>query len=225
MDWLDVLKFARGPMFRVSFLVFVVGMLLRLIQALRPGWKHKTDSAKGGKLAGVGVSFLKGLLILPFIPWVKGTFRRSPVMYVAGGLFHLGLLAVIFFSRAHMLAWNSVIGFGWPVLPNLAVDWLAAIGIVAMLALLFNRLINPVLRLISGPAEWLNWAFVFLPMITGFLMAQKLWQPYEVAFSVHMLLVDALLIWIPLSRISHFVFYFFSRAIHGAEFESRRSVV
>ena len=222
VDWLGVLKFARGPLFRVACLVFVVGMLLRLIQVLRPGWKHKT--AKIGKLAGVGVSFLKGLLILPFIPWVKGTFRRSPVMYLAGGLFHLGLLTVIFFSQTHILAWKSVVGFGWPALPGLAIDWLAAIGIVAMLALLINRLISPVLRLISGPAEWLNWAFVFLPMITGFLMAQKLWQPYEVAFSVHILLVDALLIWIPFSRISHFVFYFFSRAIHGVEFESRRSV-
>jgi hypothetical protein len=29
------------------------------------------------------------------------------------------------------------------------------------------------------------------------------------------------LIWIPLSRISHFIFYFFARAIHGQEFGKR----
>jgi hypothetical protein len=38
-----------------------------------------------------------------------------------------------------------------------------------------------------------------------------------------MLTVDALLIWIPFSRIPHFVFYFFSRTIHGAQF-GRRAV-
>jgi hypothetical protein len=59
-------------------------------------------------------------------------------------------------------------------------------------------------------------------MMTGFVLARKLWLPYEVSFSIHMLLVDILLIWIPLSRISHFVFYFFARTIHGVEFNTRR---
>jgi len=36
-----------------------------------------------------------------------------------------------------------------------------------------------------------------------------------------MLAVDVLLIWIPLSRISHFMFYFFARTIHGQEFGKR----
>jgi hypothetical protein len=31
-----------------------------------------------------------------------------------------------------------------------------------------------------------------------------------------MLAVDVMLIWIPFSRISHFMFYFFSRSIHGS---------
>lgn len=218
MGWFGVLRFARGPLFRAALIVFALGMLYRLLQVLRPGWKHRRSPAREGGLSAVGVSFLHGLLILPYLPGLKGTFRRSALTYVAGGLFHLALLSVVFFSRTHMLAWKGVIGFGWQVLPQAAVDWLAAAGIVAMAALLINRLVNPVLRLISGPAEWLNWLFVFLPMFTGFLIARKLWLPYEVMFSVHMLLVDFLLIWIPFSRISHFLFYFFSRTIHGLEF-------
>jgi hypothetical protein len=221
-SWLKALQFTRGPLFKTAFWFFVVGMLLRLVQALRSGWKHRSAADKTGRAAGAGKSFLTGLLVLPFIPGLKGAFQRKPVIYLAGGLFHLGLLAVILFSKTHMSALKSMIGFGWPVLPAVSVDWLAAIGIVAMLALLINRLVDPVLRLISGPAEWLNWLMVFLPMITGFVLARKLWLPYEVSFSIHMLLVDILLIWIPLSRISHFVFYFFSRTIHGIEFNTRR---
>jgi nitrate reductase gamma subunit len=221
-SWLKALQFTRGPLFTAAFWFFVLGMLFRLVQALRSGWKHQTAPDKQGRAAGVLKSFLTGLLVLPFIPAIKGTFRRKPVIYTAGGLFHLGLLAVILFSKTHMSAFKGQIGIGWPVLPTAAVSWLAAIGIIAMLALLINRIVDPVLRLISGPAEWLNWLVVFLPMLTGFVLARKMLLPYEVSFSIHMLLVDILLIWIPLSRISHFFFYFFSRTIHGVEFNTRR---
>lgn len=223
-SWMKMLQFTRGPLFTVAFWFFVIGMLLRLVQALRAGWKHRAAIDKTGRASGVGRSFASGLLVLPFIPGLKGAFQRRPVIYLAGGLFHLGLLTVILFSRTHMTAWKSQIGFGWPVLHSAAIGWLAAIGVAAMLALLIYRLVDPVLRLISGPAEWLNWLLVFLPMATGIVLANKLWLPYEVSFSIHMLLVDILLIWIPLSRISHFAFYFFSRAIHGVEFMTRRVV-
>jgi nitrate reductase gamma subunit len=196
-------------------------MLIRLVQAIRPGWKHHSTQSKN-VAAGIGLSFLSGLFVLPFIPWVKGTFRRTPIMFVAGGLFHLGLLCVMLFSNTHMLAWKSVLGFGWPVLPKAIIPYLSATGIIAMLVLFINRLEDPVLRLISGPAEWLNWLFVFLPMATGFILARKFMPDYYMSFSIHLLLVDFLLVWIPFSRISHFMFYFFSRAIHGAEFNSRR---
>jgi nitrate reductase gamma subunit len=120
-----------------------------------------------------------------------------------------------------MLVWKSLLKFGWPTLPLPIVDWLAVAGIVGMLILLINRLIHPVLKLISGPAEYLAWLMVFIPMVTGYMMTHHLWFQYEVLFSLHMLAVDMLLIWIPLSRISHFMFYFFARVIHGQEFGKR----
>ena len=220
--WMKALQFTRGPLFEVAFWFCMAGLLLRLIQALRAGWKHRVYTDKTGRASGAGKSFAEGLLVLPFLPGLKGAFQRRPIMYVAGGLFHLGLFAVVIFSQTHMSAWKGVIGFGWPVLPGVYLDWLAAAAIVAMLALLIYRIVDPVLRLISGPAEWVNWLLVFLPMATGFVLARQLWLPYEVSFTIHMLLVDILLIWIPLSRISHFVFYFISRTIHGVEFKSRR---
>ena len=70
--------------------------------------------------------------------------------YLAGGLFHLGLFVVLFLGTAHMLVWKSLLGFGWPTLPLPIVDWLAAVGIVAMIALFINRLVHPVLKLLTG---------------------------------------------------------------------------
>jgi nitrate reductase gamma subunit len=221
MNWTEILVFARGPFFQTALLIFIGGMVYRLFRIILMGWKPDRVPAKGSKFGGVVVSFLKGILIWPFIPWVKNTFTRNPLIYLAGGLFHLGLFIVLILGTAHMLVWKSLLGFGWPTLPLPIVDWFAASAITAMIALFINRLLNPVLKLISGPAEWLNLIFVFLPMVTGYMMTHHLWFQYEVLYSLHMLAVDVLLIWIPLSRISHFMFYFFSRSIHGADFGKR----
>ncbi|MFZ5910349.1 MAG: hypothetical protein ACOYYU_10065 [Chloroflexota bacterium] len=221
MTWQAVLEFARGPFFYLAMLVFVAGMAYRLVNMIGLGWSRDRVPVKGSKAGGVVKSFLKGILIWPFIPWVKNTFNRNPVIYIGGGLFHLGLFVVVFLGAPHMLAWKSLLGFGWATLPMPIVDWLAAGAIAAMLILLINRRVNPVLKLISGPAEYLAWLFVFLPMVTGYMMTHHLWLSYEALYSLHMLSVDVLLIWIPLSRISHFMFYFVSRAIHGQEFGKR----
>lgn len=221
MNWTSFLEFTRGPLFYAALLIFIAGMVYRLARVVALGWAPDRVKSKGSKLGGAAVSFLKGILIWPFVPWVKNTFNRNPLIYIAGGLFHLGLFVVVFLGAAHMLVWKSLLGFGWPTLPLPIVDWLAVVAIAAMIVLFINRLVHPVLKLISGPAEWLNLLFVFLPMISGYILTHHLFFRYETAYSLHMLAVDWLLIWIPLSRISHFMFYFFAKAIHGAQFGKR----
>jgi nitrate reductase gamma subunit len=221
MTWQSVLEFARGPFFYGALLFFIGGMIYRLVNVIGLGWSRDRIPAKGSKAGGVVRSFLKGILIWPFIPWVKNTYTRNPLIYIGGGLFHLGLFVVLILGTAHMLVWKSLLGFGWPTLALPIVDWLAAVAIIGMLILLVNRITHPVLKLISGPAEYMAWLLVFVPMVTGYMMTHHLWFQYEVLFSLHMLAVDVLLIWIPISRISHFMFYFFARTIHGQEFGKR----
>jgi hypothetical protein len=221
MNWQSVLEFARGPFFYAALVFMIFGLAYRLFSVISLGWSKDRVPSTGSKAKGVVMSFLKGILIWPFIPWVKNTFNRNPLIYIGGGLFHLSLFVVLILGTPHMLVWKSLTGLHWATLPLPIVDWLAAGGIVAMLMLLINRRINPVLKLISGPAEYLSWLFVFLPMVTGYMMTHHLWFPYEVLYSLHMIAVDVMMIWIPLSRISHFVFYFFARTIHGQEFGKR----
>ena len=221
MDWNNILDFARGPFLYTALVVFIGGLAYRLVRVLTLGWSRDRVPSMGSKVAGVGTSFAKGIIAWPFVPWVRKTFPGNAVTFVAGGLFHLGLFVIIILGTAHMLVWKSLLGFGWPTLPLPIVDWLAAVTIAAMVALIVNRFTNPVIRQLSGPAEAANWLVVFLPMVTGYMTTHHLFFRYEMLFSLHVLSVGLLLIWIPFSRISHFAFYFISRAIHGAQFGKR----
>jgi hypothetical protein len=221
MGWNTFLRFVRGPLFEFSLLIFVAGLAYRLARVVTLGWTRDRIPPAGSRLAGVGRSFAKAGIVWPFIPRIKGTFRGNAVTYVAGGLFHLGLFAVLLFSTAHVLVWESLLGFAWPTLPARIVDLLAAGAIVAMLALLINRFSHPVVRKLTGPAELFGWLSVFLPMATGYMTTHQVFFSYQVLFSIHMLTADVMLIWIPFSPIPHFIFYFFSRTIHGVEFGKR----
>ncbi len=221
MNWTEAMYFVRGPMFYAALVFFVLGMAYRLVSVIALGWSKDHVPAKKSKVGGSILAFLKGLIVLPFIPRFSETGTRNIVTYIAGGLFHLGLIVVVFLGAAHMLVWKSLLGFGWPTLPLPIVDWMAAVAIVAMIVLGVNRLVNPVLRLLSKPADFINLLMVFLPFITGFFLTHRLFARYEIGFTIHVLTINLLLIWIPLSRISHFVFYFISKARHGAKFAQR----
>ena len=216
-----MLAFARGPFFYAALTFFVAGMLYRLANVVFLGWDKDYAKPRGSKAGGVLKSFLRSNLILPFIPREKKAFIGNPILYLAGGFFHLSLFTVVFLGAAHMLAFKSLLGFGWWTLPLPVVDLMAAIGIISMVMLFVNRRTHPVTKRLSGTPEFVNWLLVFIPMLTGYMMTHHMFLPYERLFALHMLSIDVLLIWIPLSRISHFVFYFFSRTIHGVEWGKR----
>lgn len=221
MNWQGILEFARGPFFNFALIFFIVGMLYRLANVIFLGWSKDLAKPRASKGGGVVKSYLRGGLIFPFFPREKKAFTRNPITFLAGGLFHLSLFVVVILGAAHMLAWKSLLGFGWWTMPLPIVDFMAAVGIISLVALIINRFSHPVLKRLSGPAEFMNWLVVFLPMLTGYMMTHHMFFAYEVLFSLHMLAIDVLLIWLPLSRISHFVFYFFSRTIHGVEWGKR----
>jgi nitrate reductase gamma subunit len=185
------------------------------------GWRRDHYKPKGSRVGGGIVYMLKGWLIFPFVPRLHEGASRNPVTYIAGGIFHVSLFAVIFLGAAHMLVWESLLGFRWPTLPLPIIDLLAALGIGAMFVLFINRMYSPVLRLLSRASDYLNLVVVFLPFLTGFFMTHRLMLPYEQMFTIHVMSVNILLIWIPFSRISHFVFYFITRPRWGANFAAR----
>lgn len=221
MNWSEALQLARGPIFNIALLIFLAGMTYRLVNVILLGWKCNHAKPKKNTTMGALGVMLRSAIIFPFFPRLPHSASRNPITYVAGGIFHLGLFVVVFFGAAHILVWDSLLGFRWPSLPLPIVDFFAASTIIAMIVLFFNRLYSPVLRLLSQPSDFLNLLVVFLPFLTGFFLTHRLFLAYEAMFTLHVMSINLMLVWIPFSRLSHFMYYFITRPRYGARYAAR----
>jgi nitrate reductase gamma subunit len=71
--------------------------------------------------------------------------------------------------------------------------------------------------------DYLSWALVILPVISGLVAFYHLVEPYPMVLAVHVLSTDLLLMCLPFTRLAHTGLIFLSRAMSGA-FYGRRSV-
>jgi nitrate reductase gamma subunit len=116
----------------------------------------------------------------------------------------------------HILFLGSLLGVSWPGLPSSAITIVSVITLTLFLAVLFRRVTNRVMRLLSNFDDYFSWFITMLVMVTGLAATAHIGGPYETLLAVHILSVDILLIWFPFGKLMHAFYIFPSRAINGA---------
>ncbi len=195
-----LLDFARGPLFRFSFAILVLGLLRILIldiwgiiEALR-----KTDDKKiPWKL--VSIRTLEW-----FVP-VRKVFSNRPIYSSLSILFHVGLLLVPIFLYAHISLWKGTVGFGWPALPKLWADILTLLAIGTALALFTGRIISKTSSFLSRKQDYLWPLILVIPFLTGFICANAGVSPvlYRICMLTHILSAEIIFVLIPFTKIAH----------------------
>lgn len=209
MNHLDLLTFARGSALNWALIIFAAGVVLRLFEIFGLGRKvdlaqPRTDSPG----SGWRTMFTRSLP-------PQGLLKRDPVTYIGGYVFHLGLLATIFFFAPHIEFIRDLFGIGWPNLPSALIDASAVAAIAALLVLLAHRLTNPVKRMLSGYGDYLAWALTLLPLLTGYLAYHHLLFEYTLMFALHLFSVELLLVLLPFTKLFHTFSVFISRWYNG----------
>ena len=163
MSEIEFLSWVRGTGFQIAVIIFIAGILIRFGEILLLGRKTNLAEAKGSEMSS-------GLrtIVSRSIP-DKATFQRSTFTVVAGYVFHIGLFVTIFLFAPHILMFKDVIGFGWPSIPTSIVDAITVVSIIALLAILVNRMRNTVLKFITTKEDYLVWLVTILPLITGYI--------------------------------------------------------
>ena len=92
----------------------------------------------------------------------------------------------------------------------------------ALVAVLIHRLTHPVKRLISNFDDYLSWLLTAAPLTTGMLaFAHAGGAPYETLLAVHLLSVQALMVWFPFGKLMHAFTIFAARSAQGLIFERK----
>jgi len=210
MTEIELLSWLRGPGFQISVLIFVFGLVYRIIQHLSLGRSANLAAPRGN-------SFASGLSTI----WRRSLFHegmsyRGYFTLIAGYTFHLGFLVSLFFLSQHIIMFRSVLGFGWPALPPAIVDMTALLGMAALIAVFIHRLQDPVVRKLADYQDYIAWVLTFVPLVSGFILVHPVVLSYTMLLCIHIICAELLLIAIPFTKLSHMVSIFIARWYNGA---------
>jgi len=217
MDANELLSWARGPGFDIALIIFVAGMLLRLLEILALGKKPDLSPPRGsGPKGGIETVFTR---MLPR----KTIFDKEPLRIINGYVLHVGFFIILFMYGPHIVLFESFLGFGWPALPSGVIDAVGAITIISLFAALVFRLNNKVLRFLSSKDDYIAWAVTLLPVLTGYLAYNHLVASYTAMLALHLLSVELLLVVAPFTKLTHMFSFAMARWYQGYQ-AGRRGV-
>lgn len=209
MNEMELLNWVRGPGLNISVAIFVLGVLWRLFEIYSLGRKKDLSAPR----QAAGASGLHTVVRRSAAP--PGMLKRSPISYIGGYTFHIGLAIVVFLFAPHIVLIDNLIGLSWPALPSQLVDLAAVVTMAAMVLVLVDRINKPVKRFLSTFEDYFTWAVTFLPVLTGYLAVQHLLLPYTTMLALHILSVELLLVILPFTKLFHAFTVFGSRWYNG----------
>jgi nitrate reductase gamma subunit len=197
-----VLEFAKGPLFRLTFALMILGLLRIFI--LDVWGLIEAYSKAGDKTVPWGSAIKKTINWL--IP-INRAAKTRPFYSLSSILFHVGLILVPIFLFAHVQLWKQSLGFGWITLSKSWADILTVSTIVFGILLFIGRVASKESRFISRKQDYLWPLLLIIPFITGFICANMAIGPqgYQVSMLIHILSGELIFILLPFTKIAHCV--------------------
>jgi hypothetical protein len=186
----------------------LLGIILKLREIMNRPFKADLARERGKPGRGIFFAFMLGMA-----PWEKESTRIHWIAYLRGIFFHLGIF----------MAFGVLLISPWlELLPDILVWLMLAVtgfGALFGFAGIYMRLAGPNERVLSLPDDY---ASVFLTsLFIALAFATLLWPSVLPAFYVVTGLMGA---YIPVSKIRHCVYFFYSKFFFGMGF-GRRGVI
>lgn len=183
------------------------GIYLRYAETKRRALPADQSPVKGNISHGITYAFTAGML-----PWAKESTRIHMIAYLRGIGFHLGIFAA-------MAA--VILNPFWGTLPGRLSEilfWFLMLGAVLGAAGGIMRIVEHNLRGLSLPDDhFAVWLITLFIAVAGLALVNA-------AFVIPMYVVSAItFLYIPLGKIRHCLYFFFSRLFFG-KFFGRRAV-
>jgi nitrate reductase gamma subunit len=206
----ELLHLAEHRVQELALLFMAAAYVVRLVWLFRwqagrdrqpPSLRPATSARKGSLYSLAAVA----------MPWAMESTRRDPWFYVQFATFHVGV--------ASSIALSFVIPY--------APDWLESAALVRLLQVaigaafvvagirMVRRVTNPVVRAISTPDDYFSLALLAVWFLLGVLAAPNSTAHGEWPLVAYFLMTAFFLVYVPFSKISHYLYYPFSRFYLG----------
>ena len=197
-----LLGFAKGPLFRLTFAIMVLGLLRILfldLVGMYEAYRKAGDKSIPWKLT-----------ISRTLQWlfpVKRVINHRPLYSIFAILFHVGLIVTPLFLYAHVQLWKSGLGFGWFTLSHELADVLTLLTIGGGLAIFIGRVAFEKSRALSRKQDYLWPLLLIVPFITGIICANATISPkvYDVTMLIHIFSAELIFVALPFTKIAHCV--------------------
>ncbi len=213
-------EFVTGPLAWLTFIIFFGGLTWRFIWYVR-GLNWQADRVSYTQFVGYGVKGALRSIISWLLPYGTRSWRFYPGFTILVFVFHLGLLITPIFLLGHNLLLAERLGFSLPTIPEALADTLTVAMIVAGIFIFLRRIAQPQVRILTTPYDLLILVIAMAPFITGFLAHYQVGN-YKFWLITHILCGEIMLVAIPLTKLSHFLLFFLSRAQLGMDFGIKR---
>jgi nitrate reductase gamma subunit len=211
---MDLLSFARGPALKVAIGVFFVGVVWRVLALMLLRIRREHSRPRSSLFRYVSI----GLFATASRSWPHPQFiKRTGAGEALGYSYHMGLFAVILMYGPHIVFLAGLLGIGaWPGLPSSVITGIAVVTATLFAGVLYRRVTVPVIRMLSNFDDYFTWFITMLVLLTGLAASAHLGARYETLLAIHILSVDAMLIWFPFGKLMHAFYIMPSRALNGA---------
>ena len=188
----------------LSFLLLVY--ILRIIWLFRFKSHKEKSYPEGNATAGVAYSMLNVAM-----PWAMESARKKPFFYIQFVLFHVGVTFAI--------GATFIIPY-WPQLFEnkvivIVFQFIIGMAFIVGLFRLFRRILHTSIRLISSWDDYFSLVLMILYFAVAFFAVPNNYQRSEWPLILFFALTAFFLIYVPFSKIGHYLYYPFTRYFLG----------
>jgi len=213
-------QFVTGPLAWLSFAIFFIGLIVRIVLYIK-GLDWRLDRVTYGENVSYGIKGALRSILFWLFPYGTHSWRNNPWFTLWVFVMHIGLLLTPIFLLGHNILFKERWGISLWTLPEHVADGLTVIVIVAAIFLVLRRIALPEVRLITTAYDYLLLVIAVAPFVTGFLAYHRT-PDYYFWLIAHILCGEIFLVAIPLTKLSHFILFFLSRAQLGMDYGIKR---
>jgi len=206
----ELLHFSEHRLQEVALGFMALVYLVRIAWFLRfkPGRERQGQTGPPHTTPAKGILYSWAIIAMP---WAMESTRKNFLLYVQFVVFHLGVAAAIALSFIIPYGPGLLAG-GLVVLAFQGITGAAcAVGVIRMV----RRVGSPYMRAISSPDDYFSLALLTVWLFSAVLAAPNDATRGEGVLLAFFLLTAFFLVYVPFSKISHYLYYPFTRYYFG----------